>query len=211
MNETLARVAALGVVPVVEIDNAADAVPLARTLVAAGLPVIELTLRTATAMEALAKVAAEVPEILVGAGTVLNIQSLERAIAAGASFGVSPGLSPVAKAAAERGLPFIPGAVTPSEVIGALDLGLNHIKFFPAGAYGGLATLKALGGPFRVAGVQFMPTGGIKADTAADYLASDLVFAVGGTWVAPRADIAAHNWDAIAERAAAAAALRAAR
>ncbi|MDR1799252.1 MAG: bifunctional 4-hydroxy-2-oxoglutarate aldolase/2-dehydro-3-deoxy-phosphogluconate aldolase [Bifidobacteriaceae bacterium] len=207
MNNVMERVTQHGVVPVVVVDNPADAVPLAHTLVEAGLPVIELTLRTPAALQAMAQIAAQVPQILLGAGTVLTTGMLDQAIAAGAKFGVSPGLSPVAKAAVERGLPFIPGAVTPSEVIGALDLGLTHIKFFPAGAYGGLKTLTALGGPFQATGAKFMPTGGVKAETAGEYLASDLVFAVGGTWIAPLADINAHNWDAIGQRAAQAAAI----
>ncbi len=207
--DVLAEVEALAVVPVVEIDDAASAVPLARTLADAGLPVVEITFRTPAARDAVAAIAAELPDFLLGAGTLVLPDMVAAAADAGAHFGVSPGLSSACLAvAAERGLPFVPGAVTPSEVGGCLEAGTRHIKFFPAGAYGGLATLKALDGPFGWTGARFMPTGGVRPENAAEYLALPNVFAVGGTWVAPRGDIAAGNWDTIAERARAAAAFR---
>jgi 2-dehydro-3-deoxyphosphogluconate aldolase / (4S)-4-hydroxy-2-oxoglutarate aldolase len=199
----------LAVVPVVEIDDAASAVPLARTLADAGLPVVEVTFRTPGARAAVAAIAAELPEFLLGAGTLITADMVVAAAEAGARFGVSPGLSSACvMAAAEHRLPFVPGAVTPSEVGGCLEAGAKRVKFFPAGAYGGVATLKALDGPFGWTGVQFMPTGGVRPDNAAEYLCLPNVFAVGGTWIAPRGDIVAGKWDAIAERARAAASLR---
>ncbi|GAA0935828.1 bifunctional 4-hydroxy-2-oxoglutarate aldolase/2-dehydro-3-deoxy-phosphogluconate aldolase [Pseudonocardia zijingensis] len=207
--DVLAAIEALAVVPVVEIDDAADAVPLARTLADAGLPVVEVTFRTTAAREAVAAIAAELPDFLLGAGTLLTPDMVTSAAEAGARFGVSPGFSSACVAAAEKaGLPFVPGAVTPSEVGACLEAGATHIKFFPAGAYGGIATLKALDGPFGWTGARFMPTGGVRPENAAEYLALPGVFAVGGTWIAPRADISAGRWDAIAERARAAAELR---
>jgi 2-dehydro-3-deoxyphosphogluconate aldolase / (4S)-4-hydroxy-2-oxoglutarate aldolase len=207
--EIVAAVEALAVVPVVEIDDAATAVPLARTLADAGLPAVEVTFRTPAAREAVAAIAAELPDFLLGAGTLVLPDMVAAAAEAGAKFGVSPGRSEACLAlAAEHGMPFVPGAVTPSGVGACLEAGMTHIKFFPAAAFGGVATLKAFEGPFAWAGARFMPTGGVRPDNAAEYLALPNVFAVGGTWIAPRADIAAGNWDAIAERARAAAALR---
>lgn len=200
--DVFAEMEALGVVPVVEVEDAADAVPLARTLTEAGLPVLEVTFRTPAAGDAIAAIAAEFPGFLLGAGTLLTPDMVAAAVAAGARFGVSPGVSPRCIAVAgEREFPFIPGAVTPSEVITCLDSGAGHIKFFPAGAYGGAATLSALAGPFASTGVRFMPTGGVDASNAADYLRQPYVFAVGGTWIAPRSDIAQGRWREIAERA----------
>ena len=205
----LTAVEALAVVPVVEIDDAAAAVPLARTLADAGLPVIEVTFRTPAARDAVAAIAAELPDFLLGAGTLVLPEMVTAAAEAGAQFGVSPGQSAACFAAARKaGLPFVPGAVTPSEVGACLEAGAKHIKFFPAGAYGGIATLKALDGPFGWTGARFMPTGGVRPENTAEYLALPNVFAVGGTWIAPRADITAGRWDVIAERARAAAALR---
>lgn len=200
--DDLARFA---VIPVVEVEQAAAAVPLARTLAESGLPVIELTLRTSAALEAIERVVGECPDVLVGAGTLLDAQMVTAASAAGAKFGVSPGLStPCLTAAADADLAFIPGVVTPSDAIAALDAGLRHLKFFPAEAYGGISTLKALAGPLAATGVRFMPTGGITAANAGDYLAMEAVFAVGGTWIAPRSDISAGRWHDIADRARAA-------
>ena len=210
--DLLATVERHGVVPVVEIDDVANAVPLARTLVEAGLPVIEMTLRTPSALESVARIAAEVPECLLGAGTLLTAAMVAAAVDAGAQFGVSPGVSAaLLTAAAEQDLPFIPGAVTPSEIIAILDAGIRHVKFFPASAYGGAPTLKALAGPFAATGVRFMPTGGATAANFGDYLALSSVFAVGGTWVAPRADVAARRWDDIGARARAIVTARSAR
>jgi 2-dehydro-3-deoxyphosphogluconate aldolase/(4S)-4-hydroxy-2-oxoglutarate aldolase len=204
----LTRLGELRIVLVVEIDDPADAAPLARTLVEAGLPVVEITLRTAAGLEAVARAAAEVPDCLVGAGTLLDPAMIVAAAKAGASFGVSPGATAAClEAAAAQGLAYVPGAVSPGEVMMILAAGLTHVKFFPAGAFGGLTTLRALSGPFASAGVRFMPTGGVTETNALDFLASDSVFAVGGTWIAPRADIAARRWDLIGERARTAAGL----
>jgi len=206
--DVFAELEALGVVPVVEVEDSAHAVPLAQTLAEAGLPVLEITFRTPAAGEAVAAIAAELPDFLLGAGTLLTPDSVAAAVAVGARFGVSPGVSPrCVAAAAEHDFPFIPGAVTPSEVMTCLDSGANHIKFFPASAYGGVTALSALAGPFASAGVRFMPTGGVDASNAADYLRLPHVFAVGGTWIAPRNDIAQGRWREIAERARAVATL----
>jgi 2-dehydro-3-deoxyphosphogluconate aldolase/(4S)-4-hydroxy-2-oxoglutarate aldolase len=200
--DVFTEVEALGVVPVVEVEDAAHAVPLARTLTEAGLPVLEVTFRTPAAADAIAAIAAEFPDFLLGAGTLLTPDAVAAAVAAGARFGVSPGVSPrCVAAAAEREFPFIPGAVTPSEVMTCLDCGADHLKFFPAGAYGGAPALLALAGPFAATGVRFMPTGGVDTSNAADYLRLPHVFAVGGTWIAPRGDIAQGRWTEIAERA----------
>jgi 2-dehydro-3-deoxyphosphogluconate aldolase/(4S)-4-hydroxy-2-oxoglutarate aldolase len=211
MPDILAQVTALGIVPVVEIDDASRAVPLAETLTEAGLPVLEVTFRTAAAADAVARIAAALPGFLLGAGTLLTAETVGAAAAAGARFGVSPGIDRAAlAAAAQHGLPFVPGAVTPTEIMTCLDAGARHIKFFPAGRFGGLSTLAALAAPFAPNGIRFMPTGGVTADTAASYLATPSVFAVGGTWIAPRGDIAAGRFDAIADRARHAAGIRAA-
>jgi 2-dehydro-3-deoxyphosphogluconate aldolase/(4S)-4-hydroxy-2-oxoglutarate aldolase len=208
-SDVLTAVEALAVVPVVEIDDAAAAVPLARTLAEAGLPVVEVTFRTPAARDAVAAIAAELPDFLLGAGTLVLPDMVTAAAEAGARFGVSPGYSSACLGAAgTAGLPFVPGAVTPSEVGACLEAGARHVKFFPAGVYGGIPTLAALDGPFGWTGVRFMPTGGVRPDNAAEYLALPNVFAVGGTWIAPRADIAAGRWEAIGERARAAVALR---
>lgn len=200
-HNALSIMEASGVVPVVEIDNAADAVPLARTLTRAGVPVVELTLRTPAALNAVARIAAECPDCLVGAGTLLTAEMVAAAAEAGARFGVSPGLSAAClAAAAEHDLPFIPGVVTPSEAMAALDAGVRHLKFYPAAAYGGPPAIRALAAPLRGTGVRFLPTGGVNAANAADYLSLSCVFAVGGTWLAPRSDIAAGRWDDIAAR-----------
>lgn len=203
--DPLGELARLQIVPVVEVERAEDAVQLARVLSDSGLPVIELTLRTSAALEAIERVVGECPDVLVGAGTLLNAQMVTAASAAGAGFGVSPGLSrSCVEAAAEHDLPFVPGVVTPSDVIAALDAGLRRLKFFPAQAYGGIKTLRALAGPLTATGARFMPTGGVTEADASEYLALESVFSVGGTWIAPRSDISAGRWHEISERALAA-------
>ncbi|HUK76064.1 MAG TPA: bifunctional 4-hydroxy-2-oxoglutarate aldolase/2-dehydro-3-deoxy-phosphogluconate aldolase [Thermoleophilia bacterium] len=187
---------ALLVVPVVEIGCADDAVPLARALLDAGLPCAEITFRTAAAARAIAAIAAEVPEVRVGAGTVLNVAQAEAALAAGAGFLVAPGFdSAVVALALERGVPIVPGVCTPTEVGLALAQGLSVVKLFPAEAAGGVKYLKALAAPFG--GVRFVPTGGISADNLAAYLAVDQVVACGGSWMVKKRLIADHNFDAI--------------
>jgi 2-dehydro-3-deoxyphosphogluconate aldolase/(4S)-4-hydroxy-2-oxoglutarate aldolase len=195
------------VIPVVVIDDAGTAVPLARALVSGGLPVIEVTLRTACAVDAIGRIAAEVPEAVVGAGTVRSAADVEAAAAAGSRFLVSPGATPsLVDAMLESGLPFLPGAATASEVMALAERGLTELKFFPAEAAGGIPYLKSLAGPIPEA--RFCPTGGIRPSTAADYLALPNVGCVGGTWLTPADAVAAGDYARIEELAKEAAALR---
>ena len=188
--------AELRVVPVVEIESADDAVPLARALLEAGLPCAEITFRTAAAAQAIAAIADAVPEVRVGAGTVLNVAQAEAAVAAGAGFLVAPGFdAAVVELALERDVPIVPGVCTPTEVGLALAHGLSLVKLFPAEALGGVAYVKALAAPFG--GVRFVPTGGISADNLAAYLAIAQVVACGGSWMVKKNLIAAHDFDAI--------------
>lgn len=188
------------VIPVLTIDRADDAVPLARALVAGGLPVLEVTLRTAAARDALAAIRDQVPDAVVGFGTILNAEDLEGAERAGARFGVSPGLTQeLAVRAARSGLPFLPGVATASEVMAARAHGFTRLKFFPAGAAGGRAMLRGFAGPF--ADVAFCPTGGVGEDNLADYLALANVVCVGGSWLASAAEIGAGRWGEITARA----------
>lgn len=199
----LARLAP--VIPVLVIDEAAQAAPLAAALVAGGLPVLEVTLRTPAALDAIAAMA-QVPGARVGAGTVLTAQDAARAKAAGASFAVAPGSTPALVAACtELDLPLLPGAATASEVMALMEAGYRMLKFFPASAAGGMPLLKALHGPLPQA--VFCPTGGIGAGTAAEWLALPNVACVGGSWVAPAAMMAAGDWAGIEGLARAAAGL----
>jgi 2-dehydro-3-deoxyphosphogluconate aldolase / (4S)-4-hydroxy-2-oxoglutarate aldolase len=194
------------VVPVVVVDDAADAVPLARALVDGGLPAIEVTLRTVAAVEAIERIADEVPEAVVGAGTVLNGRDVARATAAGARFLVSPGSTPsLLDAMEDADVPLLPGVSTASEVMALLERGLGVAKLFPAEAVGGVATLRALGGPFP--DVRFCPTGGIDATKAPAYLALPNVACVGGSWMLPRAAVRTGDWATVKRLARAAAAL----
>jgi len=204
----ISAIAALApVIPVLTVDRVADAVPLARALVKGGLPVLEITFRTAAALEALGAIACEVPEAVVGAGTVLDEAQARQAIAAGARFGVSPGCTPaLARAVKEAGLPFLPGVQTVSEAMILRELGFGLLKFFPADAAGGTAWLKAAAAP--LAGLRFCPTGGVGLGTAPAYLALPNVACVGGSWVAPREAVAAGDWSRIERLAAAAADLK---
>lgn len=184
------------VIPVAVVEDARSAVGLARALEAAGVPVLEVTLRTPGALEALAAVRAEVPGVAVGAGTVLTPAQAEAARAAGAEFLVSPGCTPALLAAqAPDGPPLIPGVVTPSEVMLALEHGLDRLKLFPAASSGGPQVLAALAGPF--AGVRFCPTGGISLDAAADYLSLPNVACIGASWLADSARVRAGDWAGI--------------
>lgn len=196
-DETLHRIlSAAPVVPVLTIEDPAAAVPLARALVAGGIRVLEVTMRTPAALAAIAAIAAAVPDAIVGAGTVRSDADARAAHAAGARFAVSPGWSPrVAAACREVGLALLPGAATASEVMQAADEGHRFLKFFPAGAAGGTAMLKAWAGPF--ADVVFCPTGGIDATTAPEYLALANVKVVGGSWLTPSDAIAAGDWPRI--------------
>lgn len=195
------------VIPVVVLDDADHAVPLARALVAGGLPAIELTLRTPVALDAIARIAAEVPEILLGAGTVLDAAQAKSATDAGARFLVSPGSTRELRAALrDTGLPSLPGVSTVSEVLTLLEEGWTEMKLFPAEAVGGVALLKALSSPVPAA--RFCPTGGIGPGNAADYLALPNVGCVGGSWITPSALLQAEDWAGVTELAAAAAELR---
>jgi 2-dehydro-3-deoxyphosphogluconate aldolase/(4S)-4-hydroxy-2-oxoglutarate aldolase len=186
------------VVPVIAVDSPDAALPLADALIEGGLPVAEITFRTSAAGEVIARIARDRPALLLGAGTVLSIENLRRARGAGAAFGVAPGLNPeVAKEAGRLGLPFVPGVITPTEIEQALALGLKILKFFPAEAFGGLKTIKALSAPYAHTGVRFIPTGGVSAANLPEYLALEAVACVGGTWIAPREAIAEKKWDQI--------------
>jgi 2-dehydro-3-deoxyphosphogluconate aldolase/(4S)-4-hydroxy-2-oxoglutarate aldolase len=188
------------IIPVITIERVEDAVPLARALVAGGLKAVEITLRTAAAPAAAAAIAKAVPEAIVGLGTVLTRDDLATAHDLGARFALSPGATSELLDAATAGeLPFIPGIQTSSELMAALARGFDVVKFFPAAPAGGIAALKALAGPFPQ--VRFCPTGGIGESNFADWLALPNVVSVGGSWLAPPADIRAGDWAAITERA----------
>lgn len=187
------------VIPVIVVDEVAHAEPLARALVAGGLRVLEVTLRTPAALDAIREMR-KVEGAIVGAGTVTNQQELADAIAAGSEFIVSPGLTePLGKAAIREGIPFLPGIANASDIMRGLDLGLTHFKFFPAMAAGGLPALKALAAPFGQC--RFCPTGGISESNAAEWLAFDPVLCVGGSWVAPRGPIDEAAVEEIARKA----------
>lgn len=184
MNEILKQIGALRLVPVVVLDKAADARPLAEALVEGGLPCMEITFRTAAAADAI-KAASQIPGMLVGAGTVLNTGHVDRAMDCGARFIVSPGLNPkVVEYCLKRGIPVTPGVATPTEVEMALDLGLEVVKFFPAEAVGGVKVLKAISQPYGM--IQFMPTGGITEQNLGEYLKLPCVLACGGSWMVAR-------------------------
>ena len=186
----------VGVVPVVVLDDAKDAVPTANALLAGGVNVMEITFRTAAAADSIKAVAESCPEMLVGAGTVVTLDQCKQALECGAKFIVSPGFAPeVVSWCVERNVPITPGCVTPTEIMAAMKLGLNVVKFFPAGVYGGLKTMKALSAPFG--SVRFIPTGGVDAKNLKEYLEAPFVHAVGGSWLCPKKEIATGNFDAI--------------
>lgn len=198
--------AGVRIVPIVVIDDADKAVPLAECLLAAGLEVIEVTLRTEAGIEAIRRIADEVPGMIVGAGSIRTVDHVEAVVAAGAKFGVAPGATGRLLNAVNRaGLPFIPGAITPSEVMRLLQRGYTLQKFFPAEISGGIKFLEAIGAPLPEA--RFVPTGGISAQLAQDYLALGNVAAVGGSWITPKAMLEAGDFDAIRRIAADAAQL----
>jgi 2-dehydro-3-deoxyphosphogluconate aldolase/(4S)-4-hydroxy-2-oxoglutarate aldolase len=187
-----------GVVPVIAIESPESAVPLADALIAGGLPVAEITFRTAAAGEVIATLKKERPDLIVGAGTILTLENLRLAKEYGAQFGVAPGLNPaIVKEARRLNLPFIPGVLTPGEIEHAMGLGAKVLKFFPAEEGGGVAMVKALAAPYRHTGVKFVPTGGVNVGNLESYLALDVVLMVGGTWVAKKEVIAAQDWETI--------------
>ena len=196
--DVLKRMACAGIVPVVVLEDAKDAVPTAKAMVAGGIDVMEITFRTAAAADSIRAVAAEVPEMLVGAGTVVNLEQCKLAVECGAKFIVSPGYDEeVVSWCCDNGIAVCPGCVTPTEIMMALKHGLKVLKFFPANVYGGLGAIKALAGPFG--GVKFIPTGGVNLQNVGEFIADPHIHAVGGSWVCPKADIAAGNFDKITE------------
>ncbi len=186
----------IGIIPVIAIDDPNKAVPLAKALAAGGLPAAEVTFRTAAAEESIRRICAEVPEMLVGAGTVLTREQADRAIAAGAQFIVSPGFHPdITRYVLEKGVTMMPGTATPGEMEQAMSMGLKVVKFFPAEQNGGVAMLKALAGPYG--SLRWMPTGGVNTENMMDYLNFDRIIACGGTWMVKQALIENEQWEEI--------------
>lgn len=205
MIETLHKA---GIIPVIVIEDEEKAVPLARALVNGGLPVLEVTFRTKAAAGAIARIKAEVPEAVVGAGTLLTPEMVKSAKDAGAVFGVAPGFDPVVIAAAkEIDLPMVPGIATASELSQALTAGCKLVKFFPAEAAGGVKMIKNLLGAFRFTGVKFMPTGGINLSNVGEYLAVPEIICCGGTWIVPKDALSNGDWATIEKLAGEAAAI----
>lgn len=192
----LNRFSNAGVVPVVVLDNVKDAIPTAKAMVAGGIDVMEITFRTAAAPEAIRAVAENCPEMLVGAGTILNLEQAKLAVKMGAKFIVSPGFDEeVVRWCVENGIAVIPGCVTPTEIMAAIKCGLTVVKFFPANVYGGLNAMKNLSAPFGA--IKFLPTGGVNTGNLREYLDAPFIHAVGGSWVCPKAEIAAGNFEKI--------------
>ena len=190
------RMARSVIVPVVVLEDAKDAVPTAKAMCAGGVDVMEITFRTAAAADSIRAVAEGCPEVLVGAGTVITLEQCKTAVACGAKFIVAPGFDEeVVRWCIEHEIPVLPGCVTPTEIMAAMKLGLKVVKFFPAGVYGGLKAMKALSGPFG--GVKFVPTGGVSTQNIAEYVSAPFIQAVGGSWICPKADIAAGNFENI--------------
>jgi 2-dehydro-3-deoxyphosphogluconate aldolase/(4S)-4-hydroxy-2-oxoglutarate aldolase len=199
------RISDRGVVAVLMIDRVEDAVPVAQALIAGGVDVMELTLRTEAAMGALRAVKAEVPEMLAGVGTILTPSQVEAVQGAGADFGVAPGVNPaVIRAAQALGLPFAPGIMTPTDIEMSVELGCEILKFFPASSSGGLAHLKNIAAPYNHLGLKYIPLGGIDQGNMGDYLSSELIAAIGGSWLASKPLIEAQDWAVITRNATAA-------
>ena len=196
MSTVAEKIAELGVVPVVVLEDAKDAAPLAKALVEGGLPCAEVTFRTAAAEESIKLMTAEYPDMFVGAGTVLTIDQVDRAVAAGAKFIVSPGFDPeIVDYCLEKEIPVFPGCITPSEVAQAVKRGLKVVKFFLAEQFGGVATIKAMAAPY--VGVKFMPTGGVNAKNLESYLGCDKIIACGGSWMVKGDLVKAGKFDEI--------------
>lgn len=197
MTDLIKQLSEIKIIPVIQIDDASLAVPLAKTLIANGLPAAEITFRTAAASDAIKQIKDACPDLLLGAGTILNSQQVDQAFQAGASFMVSPGLNPrTVKYCQDKGIPIVPGVNNPSQVEQGLELGLDFLKFFPAEASGGIAMLKSLLAPY--VDLKLMPTGGINLNNAKSYLEIERVICCGGTWMVPPKLINAQNWDEIA-------------
>ena len=194
--DVLKRLAAAGVVPVVVLDDAKDAVPTANAMVAGGIDVMEITFRTAAAPDSIRAVAEQCPDMLVGAGTVITLDQCKLAVECGAKFIVSPGFDEeVVSWCVKNNVPVTPGCVTPTEIMAGMKHGLKVLKFFPANVYGGLTALKALSGPFG--SMKFIPTGGVNAQNLSEFISAPFIHAVGGSWICPKADIAAGNFEKI--------------
>ena len=194
--EILDRLARAGIVPVVVLEDAKDAVPTAKAMLAGGIDVMEITFRTAAAADSIKAVSESCPDMLVGAGTVLNLEQCKLAVNMGAKFIVSPGFDrDVVAYCLENGISVTPGCVTPTEITAAVNMGLKVVKFFPANVYGGLNAMKNLSAPF--VGIKFIPTGGVNAKNVREYIDAPYIHAVGGSWVCPKADIAAGNFEKI--------------
>ena len=190
------------IIAVLVVDRAEDGVPLARALLDGGVDIMELTLRTDDALEALRQIVQEVPEMTVGAGTVLRPEQVRQVQDAGAAFAVAPGMNPrILKAAQDAGMSFAPGIVTPSDIEQALEFGCRLLKFFPCAPSGGLPYLKSIAAPFAHLGVRFIPLGGLTVSNMAEYLTDPLIAAIGGSWLAPRDLIRAGDWTQITELA----------
>jgi 2-dehydro-3-deoxyphosphogluconate aldolase/(4S)-4-hydroxy-2-oxoglutarate aldolase len=206
------KIAEAGIVAVLVIDDAGDAVPLARTLLEGGVGVMELTLRTPAALDALRHIRREVPEMVAGIGTILNVDQLHAAHEAGAAFGVSPGCNPrLLSAAREAAFSFGPGIATPTDIEIAVEHGCRLLKFFPAEQLGGLSYLRAMAAPYAHLGLRYIPLGGLTAANAGTYLNDPLIAAIGGSWIAPREAIKSNDWETIAANARAAQGLAKAR
>ncbi len=198
MNEILTKIQEIGIIPVVVLDRVEDALPLGKVLCEGGLPCAEVTFRTEAAEEAIRVMSKNFPDMLVGAGTVLTTEQVDRAVVAGAKFVVSPGLNPrIVKYCVEKGVVIVPGCANPSDIEQALENGLEVVKFFPAEAIGGLKMIKAMAAPYI--GVKFMPTGGINATNVREYLAYDRIVACGGSWMVSGSMIKAGKFDEITE------------
>ncbi len=194
--DELKRLANACIVPVVVLDDAKDAVPTAKVMLASGIDVMEITFRTAAAEDSIRAVAQNCPDMLVGAGTVITLEQCKRAVDAGAKFIVSPGFDrEVVQWCVENGIAVTPGCVTPSEIMAAMKLGLQVVKFFPANVYGGLSAMKSLAAPFGK--IKFIPTGGVNPQNLSEYFAAPYVHAVGGSWICPKAEINAGNFETI--------------
>lgn len=200
--QMLDRIEQCGVIAVLVIDEASHIVPLAKALLACGIDVMELTLRTPAAIDALKLVRDQVPDMMAGIGTILRPDQLEEVVDAGAAFGVAPGLNPsVVQRAQELGLPFAPGVVTPTDIESAIELGCRELKFFPAEPSGGIKYLRSMYAPYAHLGLRFIPLGGLNAGNMASYLFDAAVPAIGGSWIAPRNLIQAENWSAVIDNA----------
>ena len=196
--EMFERIQRTGVVAVLVVDRAEDAVPLAHALLGGGIDVLELTLRTEAAIDAIRAIKTEVPQMIVGAGTVLSVEQVQQVVAAGADFALAPGMNPaVVRAAQSAGFSFVPGVATPSDVERALECGCRVLKFFPAEPAGGLTYLKSMAAPYAHLNVRFIPLGGLNVENAGRYLDDPMILAVGGSWIAKRESIAAGDWQSI--------------